>query len=668
MKVTSDGDVLWSRTFRPVATLTTHISDLVEDSDGMLVGCATAGDGDINLKAYAFRYNPVTGNFIWSRLLEQQSPEAYTILEKTPGGNYLLLTSPQLAQNVDDVEIWELNRNNGTLVGGLANRFNLGVSDVWNSMVVKDGALYAIGRHIPTFQSIPLPIDKMRMGLSRIDLANTGSAVWSRLSHRDTSTSATLFGQDLLVDGNTLVSIHNGNDTDDPDAPPKFFLQKTTLDGDLLWIKSYSTLTPSSNLASDIQRMSDGYVIIGWILGSAFDKFIVKVDFDGNVLWSKRVTNTSVSNAANAFTLGQHQSAVVNDVLYMVASSADIQTDAIFIKMTSGGEVSDGCGSVVPTDFVAAAVADPVNTPVQVPANQFISQSTNDPVTAQTTQMEVVTYCVSCVQDCDDTLDIGPDIILCKDSTLTFNAGSGFVHYEWQDGSSDSTFTTNLAGVYWVEVTDECGDKQRDSVLLTFSLVGDVKLSDTTLCVGESLTLSVPGFDVYDWSPSDGLDCDTCSTITIQTDITTTYTLYAENDEGCVKFDTFTVVVLPLQTLSETIQFCPGESVVIDGIEYTQSGTVFDTIPGTIGCDTIVIYTLTLLPYNTGAQTIEFCPGETVTIGGIGYTQSGTVIDTIPGTVGCDNIVTYTLVLLPYNTGTQTIEFCPGETVTIGGI
>ena len=668
MKVTSNGDVLWSRTFRPVATLTTHISDLVEDSDGMLVGCATAGDGDVNLRGYAFKYNPVSGNFIWSRLLEQQSPETYAILEKTTGGNYLLLTSPQLAQNVDDAEIWEINRDNGTLIGGLANRYNLGVSDVWSSMVVQNSVLYTIGRHIPTFQSVPLPVDKLRMGLSRIDLANTGLPVWSRLSHRDTSLSATLFGQDLLIHGNALISIHNGNDTGDPNASPKFFLQKTTLDGDLLWVKSYQNSTLFSNLASDIQRMSDGYVIIGWSLDSTFKKFIVKVDFDGNVLWSKLVTNASVSNAANAFTLGQHQSVVVNDVLYMVASSADLLTDAIFIKMTSDGDVSDVCGSIVPADFMAGVVVDPVNTPVQVPTGQFIRQSVSAPVTADSTEILVSTVCVSCAQDCDDTLDIGPDIILCNDSTLTFNAGSGFINYQWQDGSSDSTFTTNMAGVYWVEVTDACGDKQRDSVLLTFSLVGDIKLSDTTLCVGESLTISVPGFDVYDWSPSDGLDCDTCSTITIQTDITTTYTLYAENEEGCVKFDTFTVVVLPLQTRTEAIDFCPGESVVINGIEYTQSGTAFDTIPGIIGCDTIVVYTLTLLPYNTGAQTIEFCPGESVTIDGVMYTQSGTVIDTIPGTAGCDTIATYTLILLPQPTRSETIEFCSGESVTIGGI
>ncbi|MBV6438623.1 MAG: hypothetical protein EPGJADBJ_00247 [Saprospiraceae bacterium] len=667
MKVTPEGEVLWSRSFQPVPTLTTHITDLVEDSEGMLAGSAIAGEGDINLKSYAFRYNPLTDNIIWSRLLEQQSPEAFAILEKNPGGNFLLLTSPQLALNVDDAEIWELNRNTGALVGSLTDRYNLGISDVWNSMIMHDGALYVTGRHIHINQPAPAPLDKIRMGLSKLDLA-TGAPIWSRLSHIDTSASATLFGQDLLVHDDALLTVYSGNDSDDPDATPALFLQKNALDGDLLWVKRYDTPLPAGILASDIQQMSDGYIIIGLAFqNAAWQKVIIKTDFNGDVLWARQVSNTSPSNIAGAFSLGQHQSAVVNDVLFLTTATADTPTDAVLIKMTSDGEAGDSCGLVTPFDVVAETVSDPVNTVVQIPFNQFIGQSSGVQVAVQTASMPVATYCISCVQVCDDTLDLGPDIVLCQDSTLTFNAGSGFVSYLWQDGSSDSTFTTDEAGIYWVEVTDACGDKQRDSVLLTFSLVSDIKLKDTTLCLGGSLTLSVPGFDTYDWSPSAGLDCDSCATVVIQPAVTTIYTLYAENAAGCTKADTFTVVVLPFQTRSETVEFCPGESVVIGGVEYTQSGTVVDTIPGTVGCDTIVTYTLTLLPYNLGAQAIEFCPGESVTIGGVEYTQSATVVDTIPGTIGCDTIITYTLTLLPQPTRSETIEFCSGESVTIGG-
>lgn len=667
MKVTSDGEVLWSRAFQPLAPLTTHITDLVEDSEGMLAGSAIVGDGDINLKAFAFRYNPQTGNMVWSRLLEQQSPEAFAILEKSPGGNFLLLTSPQLVSNVDDAEIWELNRNTGALVNGLANRYNFGVSDVWSSMVMHNGALYTIGRHIPGFQAVPLPIDKMRVGMSRIELTGSGVPTWSRLMHIDTLESATIFGQDLLVDDDVLVSVSNGNDTDDPNAPPTFFLQKTDLDGNLLWVKKYETLLPSGNLASDIQRMSDGYVIIGWNFDSVFSKTVTKVDFDGNILWARKLPDVTTSGAASALTLGQHQSVVINDVLYFVASNATSPSDALFVKMKADGTVSDDCGNFKPYPIVVLPVTDPASISIMVPTTQQITQAAVKALAVDAAQVSVQTFCVSCAPVCDDTLDLGPDVILCADSTLTFDAGAGFVSYLWQDGSDGQTFTTNIPGLYSVEVTDACGDKQRDSVLLTLSLVADTKLSDTTLCVGESITISVPGFDTYDWSPADGLDCDTCASVTILTDITTTYTLFATTDDGCVKNDTFTVTILPLPVRSETIEFCPGDVVSIGGVDYTQSATVVDTIPGTVGCDTVVTYTLIRLPFNIGTATVQFCPGESVIIGGVEYTQSGTVVDTIAGTAGCDTIVTYTLVLLPFNTASETIQFCPGESVSIGG-
>ncbi|HRI62030.1 MAG TPA: hypothetical protein PK228_19960, partial [Saprospiraceae bacterium] len=52
----------------------------------------------------------------------------------------------------------------------------------------------------------------------------------------------------------------------------------------------------------------------------------------------------------------------------------------------------------------------------------------------------------------DKTLDLGPDRIVCDNGVFTFNAGSGFTRYRWQDGAPDSVLTTLLPGQYWVDV------------------------------------------------------------------------------------------------------------------------------------------------------------------------------------------------------------------------
>jgi hypothetical protein len=190
-------------------------------------------------------------------------------------------------------------------------------------------------------------------------------------------------------------------------------------------------------------------------------------------------------------------------------------------------------------------------------------------------------------------LNLGPDVALCTDdSTVVFDAGPGFVSYLWQDGSTDQTFAATAFDYYWVEVTDACGFKQRDTVLLTVSLINDTQFGDVDICAGESLFLTLPGFDSYTWSPAAGLSCTDCADVVVQPAETTTYTLLAITTDGCVLNDSFTVTVIPLPTRAETIDFCKGDTVLINGMAYTQPGTVQENIPATIGCDTIVTYTL----------------------------------------------------------------------------
>lgn len=136
---------------------------------------------------------------------------------------------------------------------------------------------------------------------------------------------------------------------------------------------------------------------------------------------------------------------------------------------------------------------------------------------------------------------------------------------------------------------------------------------------------------------------------------------------GCDTIITYNLTLLANPTRSDSITLCPGESVTIDGQVYTQAGTVIDTLSALSGCDTIVTYTIALAPYQTRSESVSLCPGESVTINGQVYNQSGIVVDTLPSLQGCDTIVTYTLTILPQPTRSETIAFCPGETITLGG-
>ncbi len=221
--------------------------------------------------------------------------------------------------------------------------------------------------------------------------------------------------------------------------------------------------------------------------------------------------------------------------------------------------------------------------------------------------------------DCGDTaniqvklypavkVDFGPDITICKDSTVTLDAGTGFTAYEWQNGATTQTLSVSSSGTYYVAAADSCGDIHSDTVLVTISPVPDVNLADLELCPGKSVTLNVPGFTDYAWTPSAGLSCNNCPLVTIQPANSATYIFHGTNQDGCSKSDTFEVTVLPTPKKTYTIKFFPNQSVTLGGQTYTQPGTVTLSVASTTGgCDSLNTYILEHLPTTLDIQ----CPAN----------------------------------------------------------
>lgn len=137
---------------------------------------------------------------------------------------------------------------------------------------------------------------------------------------------------------------------------------------------------------------------------------------------------------------------------------------------------------------------------------------------------------------------------------------------------------------------------------------------------------------------------------------------------GCDTAATFHLEYLPEPTKTGTFTICPGESVKLGGQEIFLPGIYDVTLPASVGCDTLAKFTVKIQPNPKKTINLKFCGNETVTLGGQNYSQSGTVKIYIPSTTGgCDTLATYVLEKIPNPTRSQTISFCPGETVTLGG-
>ena len=66
------------------------------------------------------------------------------------------------------------------------------------------------------------------------------------------------------------------------------------------------------------------------------------------------------------------------------------------------------------------------------------------------------------------TVNLGSDTTVCIGSIVTLDPRNLNTTYQWQDGSSGSTYTVNQAGAYWVKVTDNNKCSASDTIYIYY--------------------------------------------------------------------------------------------------------------------------------------------------------------------------------------------------------
>ncbi len=119
-------------------------------------------------------------------------------------------------------------------------------------------------------------------------------------------------------------------------------------------------------------------------------------------------------------------------------------------------------------------------------------------------------------------------------------------------------------------------------------------------------------------------------------------TLIGAGLNGCNLYMTSNLTINNELLISQNYSICSGESIEVAGNEYTSTGTYIDTIVGSAGCDTVLTSNLTVLQDATFSQTFEECEGFTIMINGNTYSETGTYVDVFEGasSLGCDSVVT----------------------------
>ena len=132
---------------------------------------------------------------------------------------------------------------------------------------------------------------------------------------------------------------------------------------------------------------------------------------------------------------------------------------------------------------------------------------------------------------------------LCAHSTRNLNAGS-FSSYQWQDGSTSSTYSVKDVGTYYVQVLDNHNCIGSDTTVITtiFPLPTGFLPPDTALCSYSKITLkSSQNYSSYLWQNG-----SVTSNITIEKP--GIYWLQVVDKNNCVGIDS--IVITPKNCMS----------------------------------------------------------------------------------------------------------------------
>ena len=237
--------------------------------------------------------------------------------------------------------------------------------------------------------------------------------------------------------------------------------------------------------------------------------------------------------------------------------------------------------------------------------------------------------------------------------TFTYNINNGVNQTIISNGNTVVVQApTNIAGTFTyslLSVQDAnsiaCPNALNDNAIV---IVNPIPLTDAgnnqTICSGTSTSLTASGGTSYQWFGGPASDVFTVSPVS-----TTIYTVTAFLN-GCSTSDDITITVNPnIPTFNSVATICSGTNYQLpNGNLVSTPGIYHDTLQSSLGCDSIVITTLSVNAVYTQSISASICQGNAYQLpSGILVNNAGVYHDTIPTTQGCDSIFVVRLSVFP---------------------
>lgn len=164
-------------------------------------------------------------------------------------------------------------------------------------------------------------------------------------------------------------------------------------------------------------------------------------------------------------------------------------------------------------------------------------------------------------------------------------------------------------------------------------------------CPSEGVWVDVTVNPVY----NDSVTMMACDSIFLAGAMQTMSGIYTDtlmSMNGCDSVVTYDLTVNPSYEVSRVAEFCMGTSYTLpDGLVVTAPGSYTSVLTAANGCDSIVNIDLFEVNSYDVTNNTTLCAGDTLMVGANMYTATGTYVDTLLSSGGCDSIVTTNLVV-----------------------
>ena len=420
IKMNSDGDLLWQRSFLMSSLGANHIQDMIVDSEGYLLGCGYAISG-ADREAFIFRYNPNVNLFDWIQIQNQQnlSVSNYDISEIAAGDDFIVngysYNHPAPGLGCDGY-LYRIDRNTGA-ISSLNQNYNLGSCETFMDAQVYNGFLYVSGRYNASGGGT----NKMRSATSKFDL--NGNEVWSRLYLVDVAANARLYTPELLIENDSIIQVHYGDKNGTSQNNPEVFLSKSNLNGEIDWALQYQLVSVHNIQVSEIVSSPDGYALLCSDIEDDF-LFIIKTNKNGIISWAKKY-----GEGISLKTEYTGMEMIYVDGYYYVIGYTDATStgdeDMVILKIDDEGNVNTTiCSYIEELTILTSEVVNPYDGLHTLTAYGSSTGNNAASTILQSTTLEEENICLAaCYEICDNGVDDdGDGLIDCYDPDCCLEA------------------------------------------------------------------------------------------------------------------------------------------------------------------------------------------------------------------------------------------------------